>query len=197
MSENKTPISNDPPPEATPAEPTTEEPGWESLEHDQPPAGQPGTHERTVVEILDERQTSTRRRAGRSRKASGDPAAAGRYGERAWLAVLALAALAACLGATILLTTPPGRVHPTSPPTGAKPCDAPTQRHARLGHDRRPARRAKAHPVVRRAPARAAIESGPSSFPQAPETPPAAATGSAPVQQAVTEGEQEGGPFSP
>jgi hypothetical protein len=193
VSENDTPTHNDPP-EPTRTVLTSDELGWESFEDEQP-AGQPGACERTVIEFSGKPRGTPRRRAGRARETSGDPAAAGRYGERAWLAVLALAALAACLGTTMLLTAAPGHVHPTSPLLGAKPCAPSTHRHARPVHDRRAARRAKAHPVVRRAPARAAIESGPSSSPQPSETPPPTATGSPPVQHMVAA--QEGGPFSP
>jgi hypothetical protein len=201
MSENNDP-QNDPPHEHTPTADLTQEPGWETLEYEQPSTGQPAG-ERTIIDLSDKRRASPGRRARRAGEAPGEPARPRRHGEFSWIQAGAAVVLAACIGAAIALaiTSPPKHVHTTAPSTSTKPDTAPRQPPPRREHHRQPQRRAKA-PTTHTA-ARASSHSRMPALPQAPAarpaTSPAASTASppAPVRQADPEGQTTGGPFSP
>jgi len=202
MSENNDP-QNDPPHEHTPTADLTQEPGWDTLEYEQPSTGQPAG-ERTIIDLSSNRRASPRLHARRTREAPGEPSRPRRHGELSWITGSAAAVLAACVGAAIALaiTSPPKHVHTTAPPTSTKRSSAPRQPPPRREHHRQPQRRAKA-PTTPTA-ARARSDSRMPALPQAPAarsatTPAAAGTASppAPVRQADPEGQTTGGPFSP
>ena len=201
MSENNDP-QNDPPQEHTPTADLTQEPGWETLEYEQPSTGQP-VGERTIIDLSDNRRALPGRRARRAGEAPGEPSRPRRHGGLSWITASAAAVLAACVGAAIALaiTSPPKHSHATAPSTSTKPSSAPRQPPPRREHHRQPQRRAKA-PTTPTA-ARASSDSRMPALSQAPAARPATSTAAgtasppAPVRQADAEGQTTGGPFSP
>ena len=203
MSENNDPQYDDPPHQHTPTAGVTQEPGWETLECEQPSVRQLAG-ERTVVELLGKRRASPGRRARRAGEAPGEPSRPRRHGGPSWITASAAAVLAACVGAAIALaiTSPPKHVHTTAPSTSAKLSSAPRQPPPRREHHRQPQRRAKAPTTLTAA--RASSDSRMPALSQAPAarsatTPAAAGTASppVPVRQADAEEQTTGGPFSP
>jgi hypothetical protein len=193
MSENNEPSCED---DVSASMPTriTQEPGWESLEDEQPSIGQPGARARSVIELRDEGCARPGRRA---RRAVGEPASTGRRAERAGLAALATAVLAGCLAVAIALlsTGAPERPNTAHSPS-AKPCSAPMLPRSRHEDDRRPPRQAKT-PAAQLSPIRAGSASNPAAPPQAPETRTGASAASPPPAEHADAGQTGGGPFSP
>jgi hypothetical protein len=174
-----------------------EDPKWESLEYEQFSPGQPGTTERTVIEL--QGKPRTRRHARRDGDAPSEPARIGRRGEPSWIAACVAAGLAACVGAAIALaiSNPPEHLRAPRTPTSAKPCASSCQPHAQRKRHRRPPRRTRG--VVVLTPTRARSDSDVPALPQVPSPHPGANTTptSAPAHQANTEGQIPRGPFSP
>lgn len=175
----------------------TEELEWEALEHEQPSAPEAGAGALPVIELPDKQRPSIRRRAGR---ASGAPAqrAAGGVG-LSWPAAAAAVVLAACAGATVALAISgsPAHLYKPKPSMSATPRSVVRRPHTRLEHHRRTWQRVKTPRA--RSPSENSSESGPVPLPRAPATnaEPSPASPPAPPPPADTEGQAQGGPFSP
>jgi hypothetical protein len=184
--------------ESAPLADVTGELGWDTLEHEQPSASEAGAGAgaRTVIELPDKQRPSLRCRARRSSEAPIQRA--GRDGGPSWLAAGAAAVLAACAGAAIALAIAGSPAHLYKPtPTSATPRSAGRRPHTKPEHHRRTRQRVKtprAHmPTGDRG------DSGSVTFARAPAGSPAASAAPppAPAPPVDTEGNAQGGPFSP